>query len=225
MSSEKVAIILAEDQTIVREGLRAILSTTESLEIVDEAEDGLEAIRQAEMHQPDLIILDLAMPRVSGLSAIRDIKRVAADTKILALTFHKSEEYILEAFQAGADGYCLKNDDKAVLMIAIKSVLDGKRYISPAISDKILNGYLDSRKTFVADPSWDQLTKREREIIKLVAEGYTSPEIADFLCISQKTVDKHRANIMGKLDLHSAAALTAYAVERGVVGKYSDDRT
>lgn len=210
-------IIIAEDQTIVREGLRAILDLSENLRIVAEAEDGRDAVRLVDKHRPDLIILDLAMPKMSGLAAIKDIKKHSPDTKVLVLTFHKSEEYIIEAFQSGADGYCLKNDTKDILLTAIQSVLDGKRYISPEVSEKILEGYLEGRRPAEADATWASLTKREKEILKLVAEGYTSPEIADYLCISQKTVDKHRSNIMKKLDLHTATALTAYAIEKGVV--------
>jgi DNA-binding NarL/FixJ family response regulator len=137
----------------------------------------------------------------------------------LALTFHTSEEYILEAFKSGADGYCLKNDTHAELLSAIRHVLSGKTHISTLISDKILNGYLKQREDHIADMSLEKLTQREKEVLKLVGESYTSTEIGNFLCISAKTVDKHRSNIMNKLDLHSASALTAFAIEKGLVTK------
>jgi len=164
-------------------------------------------------------LLDLAMPRLSGISALKEIKRRFPGIKILALTFHTSEEYILEAFKSGADGYCLKNDTHAELLSAIRHVLSGKVYLSPLISDKVLKGYLEKRQQKVPDTSLEKLTQREKEVLKLVGESYTSPEIGNILCISTKTVDKHRSNIMNKLNLHSASALTAYAIGKGLVTK------
>lgn len=212
-------IIIAEDQTLVRQGLRSLLDSESELRVVAEAENGLEAIRIAAKHKPDLILLDLAMPRLSGISALKEIKRRFPGIKILALTFHTSEEYILEAFKSGADGYCLKNDTHAELLSAIRHVLSGKVYLSPLISDKVLKGYLEKRQQNVPDTSLEKLTQREKEVLKLVGESYTSPEIGNILCISTKTVDKHRSNIMNKLNLHSASALTAYAIGKGLVTK------
>ena len=215
----KKRIIIAEDQTLVRQGLKSLLSSEPELQVVAEAENGLDAIRCAEKYKPDLILLDLAMPKLSGISALKEIKRQFPKIKILSLTFHTSEEYILEAFESGADGYCLKNDTHAELLSAINNVLSGKNYLSPAISGKILEGYLESREKTKPETSLEKLTQREKEVLKLVGEGYTSPEIGDILCISAKTVDKHRSNIMNKLNLHNASALTAYAIEKGLVIK------
>ncbi len=215
----KARIVIAEDQTLVRQGLKSLLAEGDQYEVVGEAEDGLEAIRRVAKLKPDLVLLDLAMPRMNGISAIKAIKQQQPETKIIAITFHTSDEYILAAFESGADGYCLKNDTHANLLLALKRVMDGKRYISPEVSDKILNGYLEGRRTVKPESAWETLTPREMEILKLVGEGYTSPEIADFLCISPKTVDKHRSNMMRKLDLHSAAALTAYALEKGLISQ------
>ena len=212
-------IIIAEDQTLVRQGLRSLLESEKNIRVVAEAGDGIEVIRCVEKHKPDLVLMDLAMPKMSGLSALKDIKNRYPDTKIIALTFHSSEEYILEAFKSGADGYCLKKDSHAELLTAIKSILSGKSYISPAISSKVMEGYLEGRKKLKKKTSWETLTQREKEVLKLVGEGYSSIEIGDILCISSKTVDKHRSNIMNKLNLHSAAALTAYAVKKGLVAK------
>jgi DNA-binding NarL/FixJ family response regulator len=212
-------IVIAEDHVILRQGLKSLMDSHDELEVVSEAGDGLEAIRAVEKETPDLLLLDLNMPRMDGISVIRDINKRFPETKIVVLTMHKNEEYILEAFQSGADGYCLKASSHDELMIAIRHVLSGKFYVSPEISEKVLEGYLEGQKTIKEKSSWDTLTPREREVLKLVGEGYQNKEIADYLCISVKTVEKHRANIMQKLDLHSASALTAYAIEKGLVAK------
>ena len=214
---EKGRIVIAEDHTILREGLRALLSSQENLEVVGEAGDGREAIRQVEELTPDLILMDLSMPKMNGVEAIREIKRRVPETRILALTVHKAEEFILEVLQSGADGYLPKDASSNELMMAIRSILMGKRYLSPSVSNVVIEGYLESRRTSESITPWDKLTKREREILKLIAEGHKNKDIAEYLCISVKTVEKHRANLMKKLDLHSAAALTAYAMERGLV--------
>jgi len=214
---EKAKIVIAEDHTILRESLRALLSLQEDLDVVGEAEDGREAIRRVEELTPDLILMDLSMPKMNGVEAIREIRRRVPETKILTLTVHKAEEFVLEVLQAGADGYIPKDASSNELVMAIKSVLMGKRYLSPSVSKVVIEGYLESKRTFVSSTPWETLTKREREILKLIAEGHKNKEIADFLCISVKTVEKHRANLMKKLGLHSAAALTAYAMERRLV--------
>ena len=214
---EKGRIVIAEDHTILREGLRALISSQEDLEVVGEAGDGREAVRQVEDLMPDLILMDLSMPKMNGIEAIREIGRRIPQTRILALTVHKTEEFILEVLQAGADGYIPKDASSNELMMAIRSVLMGKRYLCPSVSRVVIEGYLESRRTPESSTPWATLTKREREILKLIAEGHKNKEIADYLCISVKTVEKHRANLMKKLDLHSAAALTAYAMERGLV--------
>jgi DNA-binding NarL/FixJ family response regulator len=212
-------IVIAEDQTLVRQGLRSLLESEKNIKVVAEAGDGIETIRHVEKYNPDLVLLDLAMPKMSGLSALKDIKNRHPETKILVLTFHSSEEYILEAFESGADGYCLKKDSHAELLAAIKNILSGKSFISPAISSKVLEGYLEGRKKLKKKTSLETLTQREKEVLKLVGEGFSSIEIGDILCISSKTVDKHRSNIMNKVNLHSAASLTAYAIEKGLVTK------
>jgi DNA-binding NarL/FixJ family response regulator len=212
-------IVVAEDHKILREGLVSLLAGSDDIKVIGEAEDGLEAIRRVDQLEPDLVLLDLSMPRMDGLSAIREIKNRTPKTKILALTIHESEDFILEAFRSGADGYCLKDASSSELLMAIKSVLSGKRYLSPGISEKVLEGYIEGRKTLKTSSSWNTITRREREILKMVGEGYKNKEIADFLCISTKTVEKHRSNIMRKLDIHTASGLTALAIEKGLVTK------
>jgi DNA-binding NarL/FixJ family response regulator len=215
----KSRIVIAEDHTILREGLRSLLSSSQDFEIVGEAEDGHMAIQCVEKCNPDLILMDLSMPRMNGMDAIREIKRQSPQTKILVLTVHKAEEYILATLHAGADGYVLKDTTHTELVMAIRSVLMGKPYLSPGISEKVIEGYLEGRKTLKTRSSWETLTQREREILKLIAEGYKNKEIADYLCISPKTVEKHRANLMEKLDLHNVQALTTFAIEKGLVSR------
>jgi len=215
--TQRYKIVIAEDHTILREGLRALLSSSPGLEIVGEAEDGLGAIQCAGSVKPDLVLMDLSMPRMNGMDAIREIKKLCPGTKILALTVHKAEEYVLASLQAGADAYVLKDATHSELMVAIKSVLAGKRYLSPGVSEKVIEGYLEGRRESKFRSPWDTLTRREREVLKLIGEGYKNKEIADYLCLSVKTVETHRANLMRKLDLHDVSALTTFAIEKGLV--------
>ena len=217
--SQKVRIVIAEDHTILREGLRSLLSANANFEIVGEAGDGREAVRHVEKYKPDLILTDLSMPRMNGMEAIKEIKRESPATKVLVLTVHRAEEYILATFRAGADGYILKDSTQAELLLAVKKVLGGTHYISPEISEKVIEGYIEGKKSLKSRTSWETLTQREREILKMIAEGYRNKEIAEDLCISVKTVEKHRANLMEKLDLHSIQALTAFAIEKGLVSR------
>lgn len=212
-------IVIAEDHTILREGLRALLISEPDFDVVCEAGDGRDAIQCIEEHQPDLILMDLSMPRMNGLEAIKEIKKRSRGTMVIALTVHKSEEYILATLQAGADGYVLKDITHAELVSAIRHVLSGKRYLSPGVSEKVIEGYLEEKRIVKTKTAWDTLTKREREILKLIAEGYKNKEIADYLCVSMKTVEKHRTNLMKKLDIHNVATLTAFAMEKGLVNK------
>ena len=213
----KYRIVIAEDHTILREGLRALLSSNPDFEVTGEAGDGREAVRLVEQLKPDIVLMDLSMPRMNGMEAIQEVKKISPETKVMALTVHRTEEYILTVLQGGADGYVLKDANADELEMAIKSVLGGNCYLSPGVSEKVIEGYLEGKKTIKTNSSWATLTRREREILKLIAEGYKNKEISEQLFISVKTVEKHRANLMRKLNLHSASALTAYALERGIV--------
>lgn len=210
-------VIIAEDHQLFREGLKAMLSDRNDLILIDEAKDGLEAIRCVKKRPPDLLLLDLSMPRLSGISVIKDVKREFPDVAILALTIHEADQYVLEAFEAGVDGYCIKDASREELMVAVSSVLAGNTYISPGIAENVMEGFIAGRKRLKKQTSWDTVTQREREVLKLIAEGYPNKEIANLLNISVKTVEKHRANLMNKLDLHNAPVLTALAIEKGLV--------
>ena len=215
----KKRLVIAEDHTVVRDGLRSLFNLENDLEVVGEAGDGMEVLRCINQTNPDLVVLDLSMPRMDGISVIKEINKQSMSTKILILTMHRDEEFILETFRSGAHGYCLKTSSGKEVLMAIRAVLSGKQYVSPEISGKILEGYLESKKTIKEKSSWELLTQREKEILKLVGEGYKNKEISDYLFISVKTVEKHRSNIMEKLNLHTASALTAYAIEKGLVLK------
>jgi DNA-binding NarL/FixJ family response regulator len=216
---ESYRIVIVEDHTILREGLRALLSADPQFDVVGEAGDGRAAIRCCDELVPDIVLMDLSMPKMHGFEAIKEIKRQSPEIKIVVLTVHKTDEYILATLQAGADGYVLKDATQSELVMAIRNVLEGKRYLSPGISEKVIEGYLEGKEAIKTSSVWDTLTRREREILKLIAEGYKNKEVADHLCISLKTVEKHRANLMKKLDLHNAAELTAFAMEKGLVDR------
>jgi len=216
-------VIIAEDQKLLRHALKALLSDMDYLEVVGEAEDGSDAIRGVERHRPDLVLMDLSMPRISGLSALGEIKRRFPETKVLVLTIHDSEDYIFEAFHSGADGYCLKDSSFEELDRAIRCVLSGKPFFSTAISDRILEGYLNGGglASRGENSQLQSLTQREKEILKLVGENYRNREIAELLFISEKTVEKHRSNIMRKLNCHTSSALTALSIKSGLAVKHS----
>jgi DNA-binding NarL/FixJ family response regulator len=212
----KVKIVLAEDHTILRAGLRALLTSREDFEVVGEAENGREAVRIVDKLVPDLLIIDLSMPKLNGMEAIKEIKGRHPQIKIIVLTVHKGDEYIVASLNAGANGYILKDASHNELVLAIEYVMAGKVFLSPSISDKVMNAYLEQKTENKPKSMLDLLTTREIEILKLIAEGHKNKDIADHLCISSKTVEKHRSNLMEKLDIRNTAALTAYAIEKGI---------
>jgi DNA-binding NarL/FixJ family response regulator len=216
--SIKYTIVIAEDHAMLRAGIRALLAVDGDIEVVGEADNGKDAVRLACSLTPTLVLMDLNMPGSNGLEAIAEIKRRAPEVKILVITMHKVDEYIQEALRNGASGYILKESGHDELRTAIRTVLGGKVYLSPEISERVVNAFLAGGNRPAAPvTAWDTLTTREREILKLVAEGHGNKRIADYLCLSVKTVEKHRSSLMHKLGLHNAAMLTAYAIEKGVV--------
>ncbi len=197
-----------------------MLASEPDFEVVGVASDGMTAMRSASELQPDIILMDLTMPRTSGVDAIAQIKRQHPGIKIVALTFHKEDKYIHATLEAGADAYVLKDDSRHELFSALANVISGKNYLSPSIVDKVVAGYLSGGDTSSASTqtSWDVLTRREREVIKLIAEGNRTKEIATYLSLSPKTIEKHRTNLMRKLDLHNVSEVTMYAIKNGFVG-------
>ncbi len=218
MSSKKVHnILIVDDHALMRNGLEAMLASEPDYEVVGVAADGMTAIRSVAELQPDVILMDLTMPRTSGMDAIVQIKRQHPHIKIVALTFHKEEKYIHATLEAGADAYVLKDDSRTELFNALANVVSGNNYLSPSIVDKVVAGYLSGGDAATAKPSWEILTRREREVIKLIAEGKRTKEIAEYLSLSPKTIEKHRTNLMRKLDLHNVSEVTVYAIKNGFV--------
>lgn len=212
-------LVVVDDHAIMREGVSAILNNEADLEVVGSAGDGKAAIDVIGKLQPDLVLIDLSMPKTDGVRAIQTMKRKFPDVRAVVLTYHKEDVHIHAALEAGADAYVLKDDGRTELLSAIRNVAAGKSYLSPAICSRVMARYLQASVPTqkVETASWDVLTPREREVLKLVAEGYRTREIADYLSLSVKTIEKHRANLMRKLDLHSVAAVTTYAIDNGLL--------
>ena len=213
---QKRQILLVEDQKIIREGLRALITNVPGFAVVGEAENGFEAIKAFKNYAPDIVLMNIDMPKMNGVEATKHIKRIDQDAKILVLTSHCAEKCVRESLMAGASGFLDKNCSASELAQAINCISLGKIFISPRITDVIVNDYLDDNRA-LPKSTWDTLTARERQILKLVAEGSRNRDIAGDLFICEKTVEKHRANMMKKLDLHSVPALTAYCIQRGFV--------
>lgn len=206
-----IRILIAEDQQLVRQGLTALLKA-EDVEIVGEAEDGSGAVEMARALKPDIVLMDLSMPVLDGVEATRRIKRIAPQIRVLILTIANCERRVAEALAAGADGYALKKLGHDELMAAISSVRSGKHYLGPGLNEEAVREYLDGADTVAV-----ALTAREREVLRLIAQGLKNREIAETLSIAIKTVETHRTKIMQKLDLHNSAELATYAMRRGLI--------
>jgi DNA-binding NarL/FixJ family response regulator len=213
----KLRILLADDHTVVRQGLRKVLEERPEWEVVAEAGDGREAVRQAEELEPDVAILDITMPLLNGVEATRQIVRRCPSTRVLVLTMHSDEAYVNQILQAGATGYLLKDSADVDLVQAVSAVSQGKSFFSPAIARMMLDDYVRQLADKGITDRYESLSEREREIFQLIAEGKANKEIAAILSISPSTVETHRARIMEKLDLHSAAEIVLYAVRKGVI--------
>ena len=216
-SSKTHKILIVDDHALMRNGLEAMLESEPGYEVVGVAADGMSAIRAVAELQPDVVMMDLTMPKTSGIEAIVQIKRKHPQTKVIALTFHKEDKYIHATLEAGADAYVLKDDSRAELFGALANVVSGRNYLSPSIVEKVVAGYLSGGDLTTSEPSWEILTRREREVIKLIAEGKRTKEIAVYLSLSPKTIEKHRTNLMRKLDLHNVSEVTVYAIRNGFV--------
>jgi len=212
-----IEVLLVEDHTIVRKGLCSLLGDTEGVEIIGEAENGREAVRLVEAHRPDVVVMDISMPVLNGLEATKQIKKRFPSTKVLILTMHVNEEYIFEIIKAGASGYIVKMAVPEELVLAIRAVAKGEKFFSPSVSTIIVDALFIKGIQENGNLSYPRLTRREREVLQLIAEGHSNRKIAEMLFISIKTVETHRCHIMKKLDLHSAAELTRYAIQKGII--------
>lgn len=211
-----ISVFLADDHKILREGIKSILERESDILITGEAEDGLSTVKLVNQLQPNVVILDIAMPKLNGLEAIRQIHHNNPNVKIIILTMHDNEEYIRQTLASGAMGYILKDAAAHELIDAIRTVNRGEAILSPAITSLVIANYLrwGNQET---ENSSDNLSAREREILQLIAEGHTNKQIADILCISIKTVQTHRLNLMKKLDLHDRGELIKYAIQKKII--------
>jgi DNA-binding NarL/FixJ family response regulator len=210
-------IVIVEDHTLLRSGLRALLAQDPDLEVVGEAGNGRDAFHTIATLKPDLVLMDISMPGMNGIDAIHEIRRRVLETRVIVLTVHKTDEYIHEALRAGANGYVLKDATHDELRSAIRAVVAGKTFLSPEVSARVINSLLTGSGRSLGSRPVDLLTQRERQVLKLVAEGHGNRHIAEFMNRSVKTVEKHRSNLMKKLDLHCVASLTTFAIESGLV--------
>jgi DNA-binding NarL/FixJ family response regulator len=212
----KTRVLLADDHAVVRSGLRMVLDSQPDIEVVAEAGDGAEAVQRALRDDIDLAILDVAMPRMTGLQAVAELHRRRAGLRVLILSMYDNEQYFFEALKAGASGYVLKSAANRDLVEAIRAAMRGEPFLYPAAVRALIRDYLERARRGEATPE-DPLTAREQEVVKLIAEGHTSEEIAETLVISKKTVERHRANILEKLGMRNRVELTRYAIRRGLV--------
>lgn len=212
----KARVLLADDHHIFRDGLRTLIEKEKGLEVIAEAENGRKAVKMAEKMAPDIVVIDVSMPDMNGIEATRKIIGDSPTVKVIALSMHSDRRFVLGMLEAGASGYLLKDCAFAELAGAIRQVLAGNTYLSPKIADVVVKGYLHKTDD-VAPASGVVLTSREREILQLIAEGLSTKEIAGHIFLSIKTVETHRRNIMEKLDIHSVAELTKYAIREGLI--------
>jgi two-component system, NarL family, response regulator NreC len=217
MPGKQIRILLADDHNVMRRGLRLLLENQPGFSVVGEASDGRQAVEQAAATQPDVAVLDIAMPNLSGIEAAQRITSTLPHTGIVILSMHSDEGYVLRALKAGAKGYLLKDSAEDDLIEAIKAVHQGKAFFSPEISNMLVEDYMREIKTRGTGDSYELLSSREREILQLVAEGKSNKDIATALNLSLYTVETHRRNLQEKLNLHSLAELILYAVRKGVI--------
>jgi DNA-binding NarL/FixJ family response regulator len=218
-------ILLADDHTLVRAGIRSLLEQLSGIEVVAEADDGREALKKIKTHHPDVALIDVAMPEMNGIEAATRIAREFPHTRVIILSMHATEEYVLQALRAGAVGYLLKDASPAELELAVRSASRGETYLTPAVSKHVIEKYVHRAGGVSAEAGKDEppvtpfevLTPRQREVLQLIAEGRSTKEIAQTLNLSVKTVETHRAQLMQRLDIHDVAGLVRYAIRVGVV--------
>jgi len=213
---KKIRVLLVDDHAILRDGIKALLEKQDNIEVVAEAGDGREAIPKAAQFRPDVVVLDISMPTMDGLESMRQMKKENPDIKVLVLTMHDNEEYFFQLLRAGASGYVTKKSVSRELVSAIEAVYRGESFFCPSMAKFLLSDFLRLDKA-VENASQEELTPREREIVKLIAEGYTNQQIADLLHRSVKTIESHRSNILRKLGIHDSIELVKYAVRKKLI--------
>lgn len=220
MEKHKIRVLLADDHTILRQGIRMLLEAQEDMEVVGEAVNGRVAVEQSRALNPEVVLMDISMPELNGLEATRQIKREFPGTQVVILTMHESEEYLIKILQAGATGYVLKQAADRDLIEAVRIASRGDTYLYPRIATRLVSDYLrriESTSSEEFDAAYESLTAREREILKLIAEGHTNKEIAEILVLSVKTVENHRYSLMNKLNAHDRGELVKYAIRIGLI--------
>ncbi len=213
----KKKVLIADDHALVREGIAAFLKLCDDIEVVAEASDGIEAIEKTEKHHPDIIIMDVNMPKLGGLETTVEIKKMHPEIKILVLTQYEDREYIARFLKAGVSGYLLKKAVGSDLIAALKAIVRGDLYLYSSIASEVVEGYLRGDKQVEMESPYEKLSDREKQVLKLVAEGYTHKEAADMLNISVKTVIAHQTNIGEKLGIHARAGLIKFAIQKGII--------
>jgi DNA-binding NarL/FixJ family response regulator len=214
---QKITVLLADDHTVVRQGLRALLEAEEDITVVGEAENGRQAVQMVKRLQPDVVVVDIAMPQLNGLEATRQISRDNPKSHVLILSSYSDDEYVQQLTDAGASGYLVKQTAANDLVAAIREAKKGNAFFSPAVSKRLLDHYRSSINRPPGEKKPPKLTPREMEVLQLIAEGYANKQIAGELFISIKTVEKHRQQLMHKLDIHDVAGLTRYAIAKGII--------
>jgi DNA-binding NarL/FixJ family response regulator len=212
-----IRVLVVDDHALVREGIKSLLQSIPRIAVIGEAGDGLDAIDKARKLRPDIVLMDIGMPRMTGVEATRHIREELPAVQVVALTIHESEEYLFQMLRAGAAGYVLKKAHPAEMLAAIEAAVRQETYLTPSMTKGLVTDYLRRVGEGEEETTYRELTDREREVLKLIAEGYTNPEIAKLLHVSVKTVQAHRGHIMEKLDLHRPAALVRYAIRKGLV--------
>jgi len=216
--SYKIKVMIADDHAVVREGLRNLLKEQEDMEVIAEVSDGMQAVKKVKSACPDVALIDIQMPNLNGLEAVSLIKEAVPETQVVLLSMHKKDAYVHQALIAGAMGYVLKASPTSDVLEAIRSVHKGEYFLSSKINSKIITAFLKSRTEKPVVSGYDLLSEREQQVFRLLVEGKSSVEIADILCISSKTVEKHRANTMKKLDIHNMVSMVKYAIKIGLIG-------
>jgi DNA-binding NarL/FixJ family response regulator len=213
----KIRVLIADDHTVLRDGIRALLDVHEDMEVVGDAEDGVEAVEKATQLKPDVVLMDIAMPRLGGLEAALELRQRKLPTKVIVLTQYDNKEYVLQMLKAGAAGYILKKAAGTELVSAIRAVHAGESFLHPSVAKTVIDRYLQEGEEDEVERRLDQLTDREKEILKLLGDGRSNREIAELLYLSAKTVTNHRASIMEKLEIHNRTELVKFAIRAGLV--------